>query len=68
MFFGYELLQGDGQVFAEDKDKSNYPVAAVLHRAQQREMHAGDIGRERRTRGKDGSGFAEWQAKSGLNL
>jgi hypothetical protein len=31
-------------------------------------MHAGDIGRERRIRGKDGSGFAEWQAKSGLNL
>jgi hypothetical protein len=61
-------LQGDGPIFAENKDKSKYSVAVVLHGTQHREMHTGDIGRERGIRGKDGSGFAGGGTKSGLSL
>jgi hypothetical protein len=42
-------------------------VVLIFGRAL-REMYAGDIGRERRIRGKDGSGFAEGRVKSGLSL
>ena len=37
MFYGQRDVQGDGQVYAEGEDKSEDPMAQVLHGAQHRE-------------------------------